>query len=105
MRCRVHRRRVNHALRLESGDPGAGGGDSSAGVDVAEERPSLKLTGPCTTACAGYPTKAQAIAAVERSSKRAGLVPPERYPPGVSGDSVTNKRHRLPALDLCGWNA
>ena len=36
-----------------------------------------------------YPTKAEAIAAFERACKRKGLAPPLRYPPGVSGDSVT----------------
>jgi hypothetical protein len=37
-----------------------------------------------------YPTKAEAIAAFERASKRAGISPPERYPPSVSDDSITN---------------
>jgi hypothetical protein len=37
-----------------------------------------------------YPTKAGAIAAFERACKRKGISPPERYPPGVSGDSITN---------------
>jgi hypothetical protein len=36
-----------------------------------------------------YPTKAEAIAAFERQSKRAGVSPPEHYPPSVSGDSIT----------------
>lgn len=35
-----------------------------------------------------YPTKRDAIAAFERQSKRAGVSPPERYPPSVSGDSI-----------------
>ena len=41
-----------------------------------------------------YPTKAEAIAAFERQSKRAGVWPPERYPPGVSGDSTSLTRAR-----------
>jgi hypothetical protein len=36
-----------------------------------------------------YATKAEAISAFERESKRAGVLPPEHYPPGVSGDSIT----------------
>jgi hypothetical protein len=37
-----------------------------------------------------YPTKREAIAAFERGCKRAGISPPLRYPPSVSGDSITN---------------
>jgi hypothetical protein len=36
-----------------------------------------------------YETKAEAIAAFERSCKRACIAPPLRYPPSVSGDSIT----------------
>ena len=36
-----------------------------------------------------YPTKAEAIAAFELQSKRARVSPPEHYPPGVSGGSIT----------------
>ena len=36
-----------------------------------------------------YATEAQAIAALEPASKRVGIVPPKRYPPGASGDGVT----------------
>ena len=36
-----------------------------------------------------YPTKGEAITAFERKCKRAGVQPPKRYPPGVSGDSIT----------------
>jgi len=36
-----------------------------------------------------YPTKAEAIAAFERNCKRLGIAPPHRYPPSVSGDSIT----------------
>ena len=39
-----------------------------------------------------YPTKAQAIAAFERVSERSGTAPPECYPPGASGDSITPPR-------------
>ena len=37
-----------------------------------------------------HPTRTEAIDAFERKCKRAGIRPPERYPPGVSGDSITN---------------
>jgi hypothetical protein len=37
-----------------------------------------------------YPTEAEAIAAFEHASKRAGIEPPLHYPPSVSGDSITN---------------
>ena len=37
-----------------------------------------------------YPTKAEATAAFECASKREGIAPPLRYPPGVSGDCLTN---------------
>ena len=50
-----------------------------------------------------YPTKAEAIAAFERKRKRAGIAPPLKYPPSVSGDADLEERHRLPALDLCCW--
>ena len=36
-----------------------------------------------------YPTRAQAIAAFESKCKRVGIPPPECYPPGASGDSIT----------------
>jgi hypothetical protein len=37
-----------------------------------------------------YPTTTEAIAAFERKCEQAGIAPPERYPPGVRGDSITN---------------
>ena len=36
-----------------------------------------------------YPTRGEAIAAFELACKRKGIPPPECYPPGVSGDSIT----------------
>lgn len=36
-----------------------------------------------------YPTRGTAIAALKRACKEAGIAPPERYPPSVSGDTVT----------------
>ena len=36
-----------------------------------------------------YPTKAEAISAFERASKRVGIAPPLDYPPAASGDSIT----------------
>ena len=36
-----------------------------------------------------YPTQAEAIAVFERKCKRACIAPPLRYPPSVSGDSIT----------------
>ena len=37
-----------------------------------------------------------AIAAFERACTRAGIPPPERYPPEVSGDSITTKELAYP---------
>ena len=36
-----------------------------------------------------YTIKTEAIEAFERQCKRQGIVPPECYPPGASGDCVT----------------
>ena len=43
-----------------------------------------------------YPTKAETIAAFERSCKRAKIAPPKHYPPTVSGDLVTNNDTAYP---------
>ena len=45
---------------------------------------------------------AGAIAAFERASKEAGIVPPERYPPSVSGDSITTNDLAYSRLVLLG---
>ena len=43
-----------------------------------------------------YPTRAQAIAAFESKCKRMGIAPPECYPPGASGDSITTNELAYP---------
>ena len=47
-----------------------------------------------------YPTKAEAIAAFERSSKRKGIAPPLRYPSDVSGACLTDNH-----IDYPHWAA
>ena len=43
-----------------------------------------------------YPTWAEAIAAFERASRRAGIPSPLCYPPGASGDSITTNELAYP---------
>lgn len=43
-----------------------------------------------------YPTRTEAIAAFERACKRMGIAPPESYPPGASGDSITTNELACP---------
>ena len=50
-----------------------------------------------------YPTKAEAIAAFERTCNRAGIRPPDRYPPSVSGDCImTNEIAYPPSTSAMG---
>ena len=43
-----------------------------------------------------YPTKAEAIAAFERASKRMGIAPPLHYPLGASGDCIATNELTYP---------
>ena len=53
-----------------------------------------------------YPTRTEAIAAIERACKRMGIAPPLHYPPGLSSDSITSNELAFPlvlALLVCVW--